>query len=702
MNASVDLPVKVQEHNDHFLEMFHEDMRHVIATRIHLLDPLLKRSQNRQERPVQLDEKSYDIDGAQRVYIMLKHLISIGRAGIESFEIVMQAFVNRDRIRWRNRAAGLGDASWTLCAADQVEELWDLLIETGSSYEEIPDSMYDLILQAYANCATPRGDKRYALRAMNLYQRLESAHGERPASLVHVIHAYAWEQANMNEGQDQPALQAQVLLDRIECDLELVSRMQCYDWVLEAWSKSASVGSAENAQVIFDKMKVLNETLGGSDILDSEAYSNAILAWSKSNVPGSSRRGHQLLMELIEKYESGSLKEGEPPLIAFNGVITAFGREGRPDEAEQVLNLIQRIRPTCKTLTPDAVSYNSVIHAYLRSPLPSDQSLGKVLNLVRYMEDNSVEQPAISPNSFTYATVLKCWVRSGRDDSAEHADALLQKIDRAWKRGDRSVEPNNRVFNMVINAYAKSENRLAASRATELLAQMKASTLIRPDNISYTSVIECLSKSADPIAPQRAQDLLDELTELYRTTQDPSVMPNARTFTMAILAFSKNHGDAVQARRLLCRLTDLFGATNDPKLRPNEYPYNYVLNCAANAQSDQPRALAVATETFQEMRKSPLVQPDCFSYAFWIKCCNNLIPDGDLRIKCVSFAFEECRKGGLVSNEVLTRLFQGTPPRVVDQLLELPQGGMNYRTLSVQDLPPSWSRNAARERSPRR
>jgi pentatricopeptide repeat protein len=531
---------------------------------------------------------------------------------------------------------------------------------------------------------------------MELYQRLESVHGARPASLVHVIHAYAWEQANMNAGQS--ARQAQSLLSRIENDLEPEDRIQCYDWVLEAWSKSGSAGSAERAQALFEKMKLLNETLGGSSVLDSESYSNAILAWSKSNASDAGRRCNQLLMELLDKYQSGSLAGSEPPLIAFNGVITAFGREGRPADAEKVLDLMQRLRNSCKFLTPDAISYNSVLHAYLRSSYPSDKILDKMLNLVRYMEENSKEQPEITPNCFTYTTLLKCWIQIDRGDSAEQADALLHKIDRAWRRGDRSVKPNNRVFNMVINAYAKSDLRCAPSKAMELLNRMKASTFIEPDTISYTSTLECLSKSANPKAPVRAQHLLDELTAKYEATKDPDLMPNLRTFTMAILAFSKNHGNVVEARRLLSQLTDLYEVTLDPQLKPSEYPYNYVLNCAANAQADQQRAFAVATDTFQEMRKSSLVTPDSFTYAFWIKCCNNLIPSGDLRNKCVSLAFEECRRGGLVTNEVLTRLFQGSPPRIVDQLLELPRTGTSYRTLTVGDLPPSWSRNTSSKR----
>ena len=269
-----------------------------------------------------------------------------------------------------------------------------------------------------------------------------------------------------------------------------------------------------------------------------------------------------------------------------------------------------------------------------------------------------------------------------------------------WEKGDDSLQPESRHFNIVINAMAKSKDYHGARKAYELLQRMQASDTVNPDIITYTSVIECFSKSSDPQAAEISEELLQQALERYESTKDRQMMPNLRTFTMVILALSKSHrtGNVAKARDLLSRLLAWYDETHDESLRPNEYPFNYVLNCAANSlgtQSEKIEAFQIATKTYQEMRKSDMVKPDSYTYAFWFKCCNNLIPMGDLRKKCVSYAFEQCKTDGLVSREVLKRLVMASHPDVLSTLLGVSPktAPAVFRKMRIEDLPPDWSRN---------
>jgi hypothetical protein len=274
-----------------------------------------------------------------------------------------------------------------------------------------------------------------------------------------------------------------------------------------------------------------------------------------------------------------------------------------------------------------------------------------------------------------------------------------------WEGGDRAMEPHNRHYNVVINSLAKSRQHFAARKAYALLQQMQGTEAAKPDIITYTSVIECFSKSSDPHAAEVSLDLLQQASELYKASGNPKLMPNLRTYTMVILALSKSPvpKNVHTARGLLVELVELYEETKEEVLRPNEYPYNYVLNCAANCMGTTQEKIAafqISSRTYNDLRKSDLVSPDSFTYAFWFKSCNNLLPEGELRTKCVTFAFEQCKLDGLVTAEVLQRLLAGTPSAVLSTLLDIPPATSPtvYRTMDVDELPPDWSRNAAKRR----
>jgi len=334
-----------------------------------------------------------------------------------------------------------------------------------------------------------------------------------------------------------------------------------------------------------------------------------------------------MLVKAVESYEKGLFPEGEEPeLIAFNGVISAWARMGKPDKAEEVLWMAEGLRLTCNDLEPNIVSYNSVLHAFVRKK-DGTGVLDRVLSIVDYLETNAESRPAIRPDSFTY-----------RADKALQAEKNLVKMYELWEIGDMATEHSNRHFNIVINAMAKSRKGIDARRAHELLLRLQALRGCDPDIITYTSVIECFAKSDDPHAAEISMSLLQQASDIYDSTKQPNLMPNKRTYTVAIQAMATNPviENVIRAKDLLRQLNDAYEDTRDEKLQPNAFPYNYVLNCAANcigSEKEKLRAFQVAAQTYNEMKKSSEVQPDSYTYAFWFKACNNLLPLGEVREK---------------------------------------------------------------------
>jgi hypothetical protein len=414
-------------------DRFHDDMRRVLESRGKLQSASSSAASSPMERRERPQVLSSDVDGAERVATMLQHMVQIGVATEESYQIVLKAYRDRGRTRWK-----LED-SRIVCAADLVGGLINQLSEqqtqttttTTDGKLNISLETCNLALAAYATCSTPRGDREYANQAQQLLDFMEiSGILITTESVAHVVHAWTWQQENLKASSC--AEMAQLNLERIlqlirdhehlptchDSVLEELDKtlMQCYDWVLEARSKSVSEGSAQAASELLEQMNDLKKagsSSAGISLPNFQSHSNAILAWSKNQDPGSPEMAHIMLDKALNIYKQGGFPEGsEPELIAFNGVIIAWARIGRPDKAEGVLWAMNEIKSQCKNLVPNVVTYNSVIHAHLRSR-DKNMALKRIRKVIQYMEINAEEQPAIKPDNFTYNTLMKVSKRGG-------------------------------------------------------------------------------------------------------------------------------------------------------------------------------------------------------------------------------------------------------------------------------------------------
>lgn len=638
-----------------------------------------------------------DVDGTERVLSMLRHMVSIGVATEESYQIALKALASRGRIRWRQ------DDSTIICAADEVSGIIHELEEREQGISSA--ETYEYALQAYAACSTPRGSRTYAQQAQALLEHMDDSPNVEvtPECISHVIHAWAWQQQNLNS--DDCARMAQENFDRLlelSPPVPLLQRSQHY--LLEAWSKSKGKDSNERAMRILQEMQRIKEMHPeeSQEFPNANSFSNAILAWSKGDGFEAATKAQEILDQALVFFRSSSFhSSAQPELIAFNGVLSAWARLGRADKAEAILRDLEELEKRYPSLAPDLVTYNTVMVAHLKTRDKS-VALDNVLHGFDRMEKAAKRNPDLHPNSFSYDVLLKAWAQSRHPNSAAKAVEALSLLRERWLAGDTTAKPSNRYYNIAINALAKSRDYLNARKAYELLLEMQTSNNCRPDIITFTSVIECFSKSKDPEAFDIAVDLLRQAAAIYEETQDSQVRPNVLTYSLTISAANTNPTlrNIERARELLSEILNLCDEFSDGSLGPlNAYPFNYVLNCASSCignDKDKLRAFQIAAQTYNDIRKRENAQPDSYTYAFWFKCCNNLLaPESELRAKGLTLAFEQCKVDGLVSAETLRRIMYGTPPHLAKSILNVDpdMSTYDYRALTIDDLPANWSRN---------
>ncbi len=91
--------------------------------------------------------------------------------------------------------------------------------------------------------------------------------------------------------------------------------------------------------------------------------------------------------------------------------------------------------------------------------------------------------------------MLDAWAKSGGGRaSAERAEEILEWMDRLHKGGNPDVKPDTITFNAVLDAWARSGDRMAPRRAEQILDHMDelyraGNKGVKPDTYTYNTLI---------------------------------------------------------------------------------------------------------------------------------------------------------------------------------------------------------------------
>jgi Pentatricopeptide repeat domain len=339
-------------------------------------------------------------------------------------------------------------------------------------------------------------------------------------------------------------------------------------------------------------------------------------AWARSGQGGAAaQRAEALLTHMHELYSSGQHEELRPTNAIFNAVINAWARSREkiaPVRAEQILKWMQNLGDL--GIQPDKYTFNTVIHAWAKAGGP--EAAGKAQELLAKMhkmyQDGNINakpdtisynvvhrlfemgDPDVKPNVVTYGAVIDSFAKSGERGAASRADNLLANMMQLHQSDPvrhSDLMPNTYVFNTVINCWAKSKEHDAASKAEEMLVVMsrkyaEGMTSLKPDNFTYTAVIDAWAKSGYRGAAARADQLLDKMESKY-LAGDVDLKPNSYTYNAVICALAKSgeQGAAARAERVLQNMVNRHRSGGDDDIKPTVRAYCCVVRCPCHLPS---------------------------------------------------------------------------------------------------------------------
>lgn len=271
-------------------------------------------------------------------------------------------------------------------------------------------------------------------------------------------------------------------------------------------------------------------------------------------------------------------------------------------------------------------------------------------------------------------------------------------MDRLHKSGNSDVKVDTISFNAVLDAWARSGDRVAPRRAEQILAHMDelcraGNKGVKPDRYTYNTLINVWAKSGERGSASRAEIVLSGMEKRFRDG-DQDFKPNTRTYTSVIDAWAKSgeSGAARRAEQILNNMISRYEAAGDPDIKPNVHTANAVCNACAFSKHDEDRdeALQIAFRVFDWLANQLDMHPDSYTFTILLSVCANLLPreDGQSRYAHARAFFDACRDTGYVNDYVIRKLRQTVSE---EEFLSL----IDYRTdVSAAGMPPAWTRNA--------
>ena len=471
--------------------------------------------------------------------------------------------------------------------------------------------------------------------------------------------------------------------------------------VLNTYQRNPVPGSAARADAIVRQMQRLYLAGKIEDPPDTYHFTILLTCWSKSKEHVAAHRCRQILDYMLQQWRAGS-GNTKPTTRSYNAVIEVYGRSKNVEEAGALLDHLITASEKDPSLSPDAFSFRSVIAAWTRSRR-RDAGRRAIEVLDKYLEFRPE-----SVDSKPFALIIE-WFSRRRDlpDSALNAETLLDRMIALYEKNSyHQIVPSIYSFINVINAHATSRHRQSGKieRIQEKMLDFSRRnnlSRLRQNVIVSNAVISALATSGEIDAGERAESILDDLI-LGSAVGDENLTPNTDSYQGVMLAWAKSRtrGKAQKAYRILHRMIDDYENGN-MNCRPTAQAYTTVLNAAAfsngNAEEEH-EAFRIATTTLNELYNCPYCDgPTSAAMGTFIKACGRLGVPPDVSLESLEAAFQKSCELGLVDPYVLDQFFYACPVstglyrKVFGDLI--PKDGPEKVKVAPHSIPKEWRRN---------
>ena len=444
----------------------------------------------------------------------------------------------------------------------------------------------------------------------------------------------------------------------------------CFNTCINAWAQTKGAESADNALKLLENMFEVSK-IHPHLRPDTISFSSVISAFAKSNRLDAGDQAEQLLQRSIDLYKDGD-NQCKPDSMTYNVVLEALSKQSkmeflkhkpysqtvkraevlfedmhtlwrdgssnvRPDTITYniMLDMYGNLKETRKasaifhkliesdSMNQDIITFNSMLHALINS---NDQSyMSKAMKMIEEMTYNDPTSPygklGIKPDQLSYNIVASGWAKkvSTNKNAIFEIEKLLSLFETCLFDKSNEFKPVNSLYNICIDAWAKSKDPNAISKCQRLFDRMNTLSndlnepSLCPDTVSYTTLINALATSQMNDAPYIAENLIQQMKE-------KEISPNLYTYSALVKCWSNSNlpQAAHKAVKILMYLKK-YSDDGNYTLRPNSQIFTSVLNCIANSAMSDAGTRAEEILDLMDSLNQENLKPNEYTYTSVLK-----------------------------------------------------------------------------------
>lgn len=298
----------------------------------------------------------------------------------------------------------------------------------------------------------------------------------------------------------QSAEQAEELLDRFISEYRAGNRAvpldnTAFHAVMNAYSKCAA---PESAQKVLQKMIDLSKSEECFGHFQTDAFSFTILcsAWARSRHPEAAYKAERLLRHMERKGMHVTT-------LTYNVVLNAIAVSHDPQKASRSAKIVRKMQRLVamghQHCQPDLYSYQSWIHACSRTR----GGVPQTMEILKFLDEQAASgNENLRPNAYCFAAAIHAWAYSSEPQKATRAYELLQDMRQRYEiYGQKSCKPNVVAFTSVINACVKpatyNDKEIAFEIAQLVFEELLQSPYGTPNFLTYAAFLHVCGTALD-------------------------------------------------------------------------------------------------------------------------------------------------------------------------------------------------------------